>query len=117
MRELLDRHPDLDAVFVASDLMAAAALAALRGAGRTVPGDVAVGGFDDSGLAATLDPPLTSIHQPCERISAEMVRLMMEVIDGQESAAVTLPAALVVRESTGGLRSVPGRGEAGARRA
>ncbi|WP_295701341.1 LacI family DNA-binding transcriptional regulator [Lapillicoccus sp.] len=117
MRELLGRRPDLDAVFVASDLMAAGALAALRGAGRTVPGDVALGGFDDSGLAATLDPPLTTIHQPFERISAEMVRLMMEVIDGQESAAVTLPAALVVRASTGGAAEDPGRGEAVGRRA
>ena len=53
----------------------------LRKAGRTVPGEVAVGGFDDSGLVATLDPPLTTVHQPFERISAEMVRLMMEVID------------------------------------
>ncbi|MEO7058271.1 MAG: LacI family DNA-binding transcriptional regulator [Lapillicoccus sp.] len=100
MHELLGRRPDLDAVFVASDLMASGALSALREAGRTVPGDVAVGGFDDSGLAATLDPPLTTIHQPFERISAEMVRLMMDLVDGHGSAAVTLPATLVVRGST-----------------
>jgi DNA-binding LacI/PurR family transcriptional regulator len=100
MRELLERRPDLDAVFVASDLMAAGALTVLREAGRRVPEDVAVGGFDDSGLAATLVPPLTTIRQPLERISAEMVRLLLEVIDGQEPAAITLPTTLVVREST-----------------
>jgi DNA-binding LacI/PurR family transcriptional regulator len=100
MRELLERRLDLDAVFVASDLMAAGALTVLREAGRRVPEDVAVGGFDDSGLAATLVPPLTTIRQPLERISAEMVRLLLEVIDGQEPAAITLPTTLVVREST-----------------
>ena len=100
MRELLAARPDLDAVFVASDLMASGALAALRAAGRTVPGDVAVGGFDDSGLAATLDPPLTTIRQPFERIAAEMVRLLLEVVDGEQPAAITLPATLVQRGST-----------------
>ncbi|MGV8966318.1 MAG: LacI family DNA-binding transcriptional regulator [Cellulomonas sp.] len=100
MRELLANRPDLDAVFVASDLMASGALAALRASGRTVPGDVAVGGFDDSGLAATLDPPLTTMRQPFERIAAEMVRLLLEVVDGEQPAAITLPATLVQRDST-----------------
>lgn len=100
MRELLDRRPDLDAVFVASDLMAAGALAALREAGRRVPDDVAVGGFDDNGLAATLDPALTTMRQPFERIASEMVRLLLEVVDGAEPARVTLPATLVERDST-----------------
>ncbi|WP_024286310.1 LacI family DNA-binding transcriptional regulator [Cellulomonas sp. KRMCY2] len=108
MRELLDRRPDLDAVFVASDLMAAGALAELRAAGRRVPEDVAVGGFDDSGLAATLDPPLTTMRQPFERISAEIVRLLLEVVDGAEPAAIVLPTTLVVRGSTSARR--PGSG-------
>ena len=100
MRRLLERRPDLDAVFVASDLMAAGALVALRQAGRRVPDDVAVGGFDDSGLAATLEPPLTTMRQPFERISHEIVRLLLEVIDGNEPAAMILPTTLVVRSST-----------------
>lgn len=100
MADLLERAPDLDAVFVASDLMAAGAMTALRDAGRSIPGDVAVGGFDDSGLAATLDPPLTTMRQPFERISFEMVRLLLEVIEGQDPAAVTLPTTLVERAST-----------------
>lgn len=99
MAELLEARPDLDAVFVASDLMAAGAITAIKDSGRSIPGDVAVGGFDDSGLAATLDPPLTTMRQPFERISSEMVRLLLEVVDGQEPAAVTLPATLVRRES------------------
>jgi DNA-binding LacI/PurR family transcriptional regulator len=99
MRELLARRPDLDAVFVASDLMASGALVALREGGRRVPDDVAVGGFDDNGLAANVHPALTTMRQPFERISAEMVRLLLEVIDGQEPAAITVPTSLVLRDS------------------
>lgn len=100
MTALLERCPDLDAVFVASDLMAAGAMMALRDAGRSVPGDVAVGGFDDSGLAATLEPPLTTMRQPFERIATEMIRLLLEVVEGAEPARITLPTALVQRAST-----------------
>ena len=100
MCELLERRPDLDAVFVGSDLMAAGAFVALRETGRRVPQDVAVGGFDDNGLAADLHPTLTTMRQPFERISSEMVRLLLDVIDGQDPAAITLPTSLVVRDST-----------------
>jgi DNA-binding LacI/PurR family transcriptional regulator len=99
MQRLLERAPDVDAVFVASDLMAAGALAALRRAGRRVPEDVAVGGFDDSRIATTTQPPLTTIRQPLARISREMVRLLLDLIAGQAPAAVILPTELVVRES------------------
>lgn len=100
MAELLERRPDLDAVFVASDLMAAGALATLAAQGRRVPDDVAVGGFDDSYLAATLTPALTTMRQPFERISSEMVRLLTDVINGEQPAAITLPTTLVRRDST-----------------
>jgi DNA-binding LacI/PurR family transcriptional regulator len=99
MQALLAQTPDLDAVFVASDLMAAGALAALRNAGRRVPDDVAVGGFDDSQIAGASQPAITTIRHPLERISAEMVRLLLAQIDGDPPAAVILPTELVVRES------------------
>ncbi|WP_432508154.1 LacI family DNA-binding transcriptional regulator [Kineococcus esterisolvens] len=99
MRSLLEADPQLDAVFVASDLMASGALAALRASGRSVPGDVAVVGFDDTGLAATLDPPLSSVRQPLDRISREMVRLVVEGIEGGEPLATTVPTSLVLRAS------------------
>lgn len=100
MAELLRRRPDLDAVFVASDLMAAGALATLQAEGRSVPDDVAVGGFDDSGVAAAMHPALTTMRQPFGRISSEMVRLLLEVMEGEEPAGITLPTALVERDST-----------------
>ena len=73
---LLARVPDLDALFVASDPMAVGALAALRAAGRLVPGDVAVVGFDDAAVARHCDPPLTTVAQPL----AEMARLMTDLL-------------------------------------
>ena len=100
MRELLAVAPDLDAVFAASDLMASAALTVLREAGRSVPDDVALVGFDDSGLAETLDPPLTTVRQPLERISEEMVRLLTEGVAGRDPLTVTVPTSLVVRASS-----------------
>ncbi|GAA4084053.1 LacI family DNA-binding transcriptional regulator [Nonomuraea soli] len=101
MTELLSRAPDLDAVFVASDLMAAGALAALREAGRRVPEDVAVGGFDDSSVALSTHPPLTTIRQPLADIAQETVRLLLALIDGAGSVEpVILPTELIVREST-----------------
>ena len=99
MRRLLEQAPDLDAVFVASDLMAAGAITVLQLAGKRIPDDVAVGGFDDSQVALTTQPPLTTVRQPYPRISAEMVRLLLSLIDGESPAAVIVPTELVVRES------------------
>ncbi|WP_228265878.1 LacI family DNA-binding transcriptional regulator [Microlunatus elymi] len=98
MRKLLDRCPDLDAVFAANDLMAAGALTVLRDAGRIVPDDVHLVGFDDTGLAETLDPPLTTVRQPLDRISREMVRLITENADSLPMS-VTIPTKLIIRES------------------
>ncbi|MFJ1606086.1 LacI family DNA-binding transcriptional regulator [Streptomyces sp. NPDC088253] len=98
--QLLDRAPDMDAVFVASDLMAQGVLAALHKAGRRIPQDVAVGGFDDSPAATAVTPALTTIRQPWDRISNEMVRVLLAQIGGDDPAAVILPTELVRRDST-----------------
>lgn len=100
MRELLGRAPDLDAVFAASDSMAAAAMGVLRAAGRRIPEDVRVVGFDDSGLAATTEPPLTTVKQHLDRIADEMVRLLTDVQDGRTPLAVTVPTSLVLRATS-----------------
>ncbi|WP_345803234.1 LacI family DNA-binding transcriptional regulator [Microbacterium sp. AZCO] len=99
MNRLLEKGERPDAVFAASDLMAAGAITALRRAGLRVPDDVAVAGFDDSGLAASHEPPLTTMRQPWEQISERMVALLLDVIDGGPHEAVTLPTTLVVRET------------------
>ncbi|KJK32947.1 LacI family transcriptional regulator, partial [Lentzea aerocolonigenes] len=67
MQQLLAGKKKIDAVFVASDLMADGALAAIERAGLRVPDDIAVGGFDDSPAATAVHPPLTTIRQPWSR--------------------------------------------------
>jgi DNA-binding LacI/PurR family transcriptional regulator len=99
MHELLQNFPALDAVFVASDLMAAGALQALHAAGRSVPGDVAVAGFDDSAVATATNPMLTTIRQPLAEIAEETVRLLLDLLDEREAESVVLPTELIVRDS------------------
>ncbi|GAA1776059.1 MULTISPECIES: LacI family DNA-binding transcriptional regulator [Streptomonospora] len=101
MRELLEAVPDVDAVFVASDPMALAAMRVLRDNGRRIPDDVAVIGYDNSSFASHSDPPLTSVHQPTERMGGEMARILADVaIPGEaEFSEQVLDTHLVVRES------------------
>jgi DNA-binding LacI/PurR family transcriptional regulator len=100
-RQLLDRHPELDGLFVASDLMAVEAMAVLLEAGREIPADVAVVGFDDSASATSADPPLTTIRQPFEQSAAEAVRILNGLIAGlhSEPQHVLMPTKLVCRRS------------------
>jgi DNA-binding LacI/PurR family transcriptional regulator len=102
METLLARSPELDAVFVASDLMAVGAVAALRASGRDIPGDVAVVGFDDSPLATTTHPALSSVRQPIEEMGREMTRLLVQEIraPGAHPRHVILDTSLVARGSS-----------------
>jgi DNA-binding LacI/PurR family transcriptional regulator len=98
---LLARRPAIDGLFAASDLMALGALDALRAAGRRVPGDVAVVGFDDSEVARTTEPPLTTVRQPIEQLGAEMAQLLLAQIDEDAPpTGVVLRTELVVRSSS-----------------
>ncbi|KES08363.1 LacI family transcriptional regulator [Streptomyces toyocaensis] len=101
MAELLSRAPEIDGVFAASDTMAAGALNALRAAGRRVPEDVAVIGFDDFPLAQHTDPKLTTVRQPLEDIGRTMVRLLLEEMEEPAVAwrHVILRTELVLRDS------------------
>lgn len=100
-QQLLERHPQMDGLFVASDLMALEAMGVLKESGRRIPGDVAVVGFDDSTAAVRADPPLTTIHQPFEKSAAESVRILNELIAGPGSGPqhVLMPTRLVCRSS------------------
>lgn len=101
MEALLTQLPDVDGVFIASDLMAQGALPVLHRHGRRIPDDVAVVGFDDSSAAVACEPPLTTIRQPVEHMAAEMARLLLERIERAErpiTSAIFEPT-LVIRES------------------
>ena len=99
MKRLLQAEPDIDAVFAASDNMAAGAL---REHGRAVPGDVAVAGFNDHLIARHTTPPLTTVHQPIQQLGWEMARMLLNLIDGERPSPLILPTRLVVRESAPG---------------
>ncbi|MFP8884916.1 LacI family DNA-binding transcriptional regulator [Streptomyces mangrovi] len=105
VRELLSRRPDLDAVFCASDVMAAGVRAVLRESGRRVPEDVALVGFDDSAVARHMDPPLTSVRQPLEEMGRSMARVLLEQIEGRKAgrddrSSRVLPTELIRRASS-----------------
>ncbi|MFG2037048.1 LacI family DNA-binding transcriptional regulator [Dactylosporangium sp. NPDC048998] len=99
MYRLLHLNPGLDAVFAASDLMAAGAIRALREQGRHIPAEVAVVGFEDSAVARQTLPPLTTVHQSVEGMGREMARLLLARIAGGPAHSTVLDTHLVVRES------------------
>lgn len=101
MQALLERAVPFTAVFVASDVVAFGALRALREAGRRVPDDVSVAGFDDIPLARHFDPPLTTVRLPARALGAAAGHALLERLAGQPgSVRVLLDTELVVREST-----------------
>jgi LacI family transcriptional regulator len=104
MQRLLPASPD--AVFVASDMMAIGALKALRQAGWQVPQDIALVGFDDIPIASAIEPALTTVRQPIERMGSMVVEVLLSVLEGaseEEALAhrIILPPELVVRASCG----------------
>ena len=90
MRALLATHPQLDAVFVANDLMALGALQVLHDAGRSVPGDVAVVGFDDSSAAVAARPALTTVRHPLEDMAAEAARMLLSRLDDPDARVTSV---------------------------
>jgi DNA-binding LacI/PurR family transcriptional regulator len=102
MGRLLERPGrPVDAVFAASDLMAAGALRTLRAAGRRVPDDVAVVGFEDSAVARYTQPPLTTVRQPIEEMGRQATRLLLAKVAGEAAGMhLILDVELVVRAST-----------------
>lgn len=100
-RLLADGVP-FDAVFAHNDLSAAGALQALRDAGRRVPEDVAVVGFDDLPLAGHTHPPLTSVRQPLREMGAIAARSLVARLAGTPlpDTPTVIPTSFTVRAST-----------------
>ena len=94
---------NFDALFIASDVMGLGALRALREAGKSVPKDVALVGYDDLPPAIMADPQLTTIRQPIKRIGIQAVDILLEIISNgpQPPRRVILGTELVIRESCG----------------
>jgi LacI family transcriptional regulator len=99
-RELLKRTDRPTAMFAANDLSAIATIDVARALGLTVPDDLSVIGFDNVPESALASPPLTTINQPLQRMGAEALRLLVDLIEGVErDTHVRLPTNLVERAS------------------
>ena len=109
MTSLLAEAKDVTAVFVASDIVAFGALRAIREAGRRVPADISVVGFDDIPLARHFYPPLTTIRLPANALGAAAGRALVDLLAGRPTSERTLlPTELIVRESTAACRNRTG---------
>ncbi|NKY40492.1 substrate-binding domain-containing protein [Cellulomonas septica] len=98
---LLAEEPRLDGVFASNDLMALGAVDALHRAGRRVPEDVAVIGFDDSAVGAFARPALTTVRQPIEQMAGEMARILLDELTSSDRrvSSVIFEPTLRVRDS------------------
>jgi len=99
--QILQDHPDADAIFAANDMMAIGALIALRAAGVDVPGQIALAGFDDIPLSRLISPALTTMHVDIAGIGERAVARLTEAIAGAKDyqLEMSLPE-LMVRETT-----------------
>ncbi len=99
--ELLRRAPDIDGVFAASDAIAAGALDGLRTAGRRVPEDVGVVGFDDSAWALRCNPPLSTVRQPADELGRRAAESVLAQLRGERAGegGIMLDTTIVWRES------------------
>jgi DNA-binding LacI/PurR family transcriptional regulator len=100
MVRLLKQVPDLDAVFINSDLMAIAAMDAIREHGKSVPGDIAVVGYDDLSVAANSNPPLTTIRQNITLAGRMLAQNLVQFLQTKVATNVSIPVDLIVRKST-----------------
>ena len=101
--ELAERGVTFDAVFAASDVAAIGAMHALQQAGRSVPEDVAIVGFDDTPVASLSSPPLTTVRQDARATAEALVETLLRTIESSHADNRLLPVKLVVRESSGAL--------------
>lgn len=98
---LIARGEPFDAIVAASDLIALGAMRALQEAGKRIPEDVAVTGFDDILSAGLANPPLTTVTQQPSEAGVVLVDTVLKLIREGAAASTVLPARLVVRRSSG----------------
>ena len=102
---LLSMGETFDAIFAASDLIAAGALHALRDAGLEVPRDVSVVGYDDISAASLVNPSLTTVAQDTWLAGEKLVEVLMRLVQGEQAESIVLPTKLIVRRSCGAKKA------------
>ena len=105
---LLAEHPGTTAIFAGDDDVAAGSLLALKAAGKRVPEDISLLGFDDNFHARHLTPGLTTVRQPVGEAGRVATRLLLSILDGEPPAdpVITIPTELVMRQSVGPVSSL-----------
>lgn len=101
VRQLLDRAPNLDAIFICSDFMAIAAMQVLVENNRSIPQDVSIIGYDDIQLAQYSTPPLTTIRQEINMSGHLLAQKLLDLLDNKPAESQYLPVRLVIRSSCG----------------
>lgn len=102
--QLLASGEEFDAIFAASDMIAAGAIQALSEAGLEVPRDIAIVGYDDIPAASFVNPPLTTVAQDTGLAGEMLVECILNQVAGEPAASQVLPARLIVRRSCGARR-------------
>lgn len=96
---LLAKHPEIDGIFAANDMMAIGAIAAIQQRGLRVPDDIAVVGFDDSLLAQTHRPAITTVRQDILGLGAAAAETMIALLQQKDVKVEVMPTEIMVRES------------------
>ncbi|MEJ3405615.1 LacI family DNA-binding transcriptional regulator [Rathayibacter sp. YIM 133350] len=102
MKSFLGRRPDIDAVFCGSDDLATGVMAAVYDAGRSIPSDVQVVGFDDRSLAIHQRPPLTTVALPLAEMGRIAGKAALDLVLGEDPgfSRLRVPCTLVARGTT-----------------
>ena len=99
MQRLMEQSPDLDAIFVNSDLMAIGAIHVIQNRGKRVPEDIAVVGYDDLSIATYNNLPLTTIRQNLPLVGRLLAQNLVQYLQTGVITNVTTPVELVIRRS------------------
>ena len=99
MKRLLNKSPEIDAVFVNSDLMAIAAMDAIRENAKRVPEDIAIVGYDDLSIAEHSNPPLTTIRQNVPLAGKLLAQNLIQYLQSGMATNVSIPVELIVQKS------------------
>lgn len=98
--DFVEQMPGITALVCYNDMTAIGAMHSLKRAGKRVPGDISIIGFDDIAFASYVDPPLTTIHQPKDELGRLAMHMLLDILSSNRVDNITVPVKLIVREST-----------------
>jgi DNA-binding LacI/PurR family transcriptional regulator len=103
MTAVLAKGEKFDGVVCATDVIAMSAIRAIAAAGKRVPQDISVVGYDDLILAAHTNPSLTTVRQNIETGARHLIDLLFRRMEGEPTESITMAPELIIRESSGAL--------------